>query len=65
MHMFQALSACLRGMVVILCMYVQCYISGKRGTIHFYGILKISIAWILLKMLCPNVLATFADHHLC
>ena len=62
------LGACVRGTVVILCVCMCCHAScympvlyvETRVPLGFYGIFKI---WIMLKTLCSNVLATFADHY--
>ena len=55
--------------MVILCVCVCVSVTMLAATYLFYmlktrlfGSFKIYIVWILLKMLCLKVLATFADH---
>ena len=66
------LSACARGTVVCLCVYLSVttlaatyliYTSKIRCPRVLYGIFQIFNVWLLLKMLCFKVLASFADHH--
>ena len=52
------------GMVVIryVCVSV-CYKLKVRCHRVLYGIFKVSVIWLSLKMLRSNVLASFVDHH--
>ena len=65
------LGACTRGTVVVLCVSLSVtilaatyliYTSKVRGHRILYGIFKILIVWLLLKMLHSKVLASFAEH---